>query len=66
MPTQLTVDVNSEYIQQLYRERDEALARNRELEEWHVAAQEIINNLAKRNGELEKAISDVLAMTGEK
>ena len=41
----LTVDINSEYIQQLYRERDQALARNRQLEQANEAAETMVSSL---------------------
>jgi hypothetical protein len=55
-----------EYIQALIDERDEALARNRDLEQWLDAARAMINSLAKRNGELAQCIKDAIAMTEER
>lgn len=39
------VEINSDYIQAIYRERDEALTRNRQLEEENNQLRMLVNDL---------------------
>lgn len=53
------MEINGDFIQALYRERDEALARNRDLEKWMEAAREMINCQAKENARLTLLLAEV-------
>ncbi len=58
--TSMLIDINSDYIQALYRDRDEALARNRELEEQVQSYGDSIEALEGIVGELRELAKDLL------